>query len=224
MKYVVATIKPWNIKVFKNVISKYPGTWYLISNPNDLTLKFLDKIKPCCVFFPHWSQIVPRDILEKYKCIGFHETDLPYGRGGSPIQNLILSGKKSSKISAFRMTYGVDSGDVYMKKNISLNGSAQEIFERNTKVIAKMIKELIMKNLQPKPQKNKVTVFKRRSPAQSDISKNEFEAIDDLYDFIRALDAETYPKAFLKLGKHRLEFFDAKKNGDKLICTIKIVK
>lgn len=30
--YVVATIRQWNIAAFRDIISKYPGTWHLITD------------------------------------------------------------------------------------------------------------------------------------------------------------------------------------------------
>ena len=46
---------------------------------------------------------MPSEIIRNYECICFHETDLPFGRGGSPIQNLIVRGFKTTKISAIKM-------------------------------------------------------------------------------------------------------------------------
>jgi len=37
--------------------------------------------------------IILKEIFENYEIILFHMTDLPYGRGGSPLQNLIVRGK-----------------------------------------------------------------------------------------------------------------------------------
>ncbi len=37
-----------------------------------------------------------------------HMTDVPYGRGGSPLQNLIARGHTSTKLTAMRMTAEVD--------------------------------------------------------------------------------------------------------------------
>ena len=52
---------------------------------------------PKYIFFPHWSKKVDTKIVNNYECVCFHETDLPYGRGGSPIQNLILRNQKMIK-------------------------------------------------------------------------------------------------------------------------------
>jgi methionyl-tRNA formyltransferase len=56
-------------------------------------------------------------------------TDIPYGRGGSPLQNLIARRrKKKTKLSALRMVEELDAGPVYTKTNISLMGRAEEIY------------------------------------------------------------------------------------------------
>lgn len=220
MNYVVATLKDWNIKLFKEKISKYPGNWHLITNPHDLTPENLRKINPRYIFFPHWSHIVPTKILNTYECVCFHETDLPYGRGGSPVQNLIMDGKTKSKLSALRMIDKLDAGPIYMKKNISLHGSAREIFERMAPLVARMIEQIIANNPVPKAQTGTIVNFKRRKPEQSDLKEFKAKKLEEIYNFIRMLDAETYPKAFLKTGKFRLEFFDAQKKGDKLTTQV----
>lgn len=79
----------------------------------------------------------------------FHMTDLPYGRGGSPLQNLIVRGHKEIMISALRVEKGLDAGDIYMKKPLSLEGTAEEIFIRANDIIEDMIEELILKNTPP---------------------------------------------------------------------------
>ena len=40
--YIVATIRPWNINVFNEVIVKYPGKWHLLTDPTDLTIELLN--------------------------------------------------------------------------------------------------------------------------------------------------------------------------------------
>jgi len=214
--FVVATIKDWNVRVFENVISKYDGEWHLVSNPKDLTLERLRQINPNCVFFPHWSWIVDKRIVKEFKCVCFHSTDLPFGRGGSPIQNLIQRGFKKTMVTAFVMNDGIDAGDVLLKKRFSLHGNAQNIFERLAVLTAKMIKEIIEKNPEPKPQVGKPVFFKRRKPSQSNVFA--LKELEKVFDYIRMLDAETYPKAFVLTKFFKISFSRARLEKDKVVC------
>ncbi len=203
--YVVATIKPWQVEVFKRQVANLPGTWSLISSPDELTLEAVAGYAPRYIFFPHWSWKVPKEIHEKYECVVFHETDVPFGRGGSPIQNLIERGHTETMISALRMTDELDAGDVYFKRPLSLDGTANEIFARSAHVIAGMIEEIVSKEPTPAPQVGEPVVFTRRTPTQSRIPDCSREP-QKFYDHVRMLDADGYPPAFLEHGGFRFEF------------------
>ncbi|MBU0981408.1 methionyl-tRNA formyltransferase [Patescibacteria group bacterium] len=215
MKIAIATIKPWNIKAAKNIKGHQV---LLITKKEDLTTERLNKFKPDFVFFPHWSWRIPSSICKKYKCILFHMTDLPFGRGGSPLQNLVLRGHKKTKISAIQVEEGLDTGAIYLQKNLDISfGSAEQIYKRMAKIIfTKMIPEIIEKNPAPIPQKGKATTFTRRTPEQSDIQKAIMDTLDDFYDFVRILDAESYPRAFVQIGKFKIELSDIKKDKNSL--------
>ena len=60
--------------------------------------------------------MIPSKIYQKFETIIFHMTDVPFGRGGSPLQNLIIRGYKISKLSAIKCTKKIDGGPVYLKK------------------------------------------------------------------------------------------------------------
>jgi methionyl-tRNA formyltransferase len=202
--YVVATIKPWNIAAFHRHHRSLAGHWELLEKRDDLKFDVLRRLDPDYVFFPHWSWKVPDEIIREFNCVCFHETDLPYGRGGSPIQNLIAGGKTATKISALRMVQELDAGPIYLKRPLSLAGSAQEIFERAAETVWDMIDEIIAKKLAPVPQSGVTTVFDRRTPTQSQLPAAGSPR--QLYDHIRMLDAETYPRAFLDFGRWTVEF------------------
>jgi methionyl-tRNA formyltransferase len=203
--YVVATIRSWNINTYHEVISRYPGRWHLVTKPEDLTWRKIRKLKPRYIFFPHWSWMVPADILNRIPCVCFHETDLPMGRGGSPVQNLIASGAKATAITAFRMTEELDAGPVFLKRPLSLDGLAEEIFLRASRTVADMILEIIETEPAATKQLGKPTVFKRRKPEQSEISPR-IKTLEELFDHLRMLDAEGYPRAFIRIGPFKIEF------------------
>ena len=104
-KYIVATLKDWNIKEFYKSINKKNKSWLLITDPKKLTFSYIKSVNQKFIFFPHWSKKVNTKIISNFECICFHETNLPFGRGGSPIQNLIL---RKSKLEEIIKTYVSD--------------------------------------------------------------------------------------------------------------------
>ena len=81
-----------------------------------------------------------RAIFDRFECVVFHTAPLPYGRGGSPIQNLILRGHKTSPVCALKMSTW--SMALSMTGRISLAGNLSEILERLNCSINKMIGRL----------------------------------------------------------------------------------
>tara|TARA_Y100000310_G_scaffold246636_1_gene251986 strand:+ start:1512 stop:2189 length:678 start_codon:yes stop_codon:yes gene_type:complete len=211
--YVVCGCKSWNKRVFDDVISSLPGKWTYIDSKDDLTIDALHQINPQYIFFLHWSWIVQAEIFESFECINFHMTDLPYGRGGSPLQNLILRGHKDTKLTAHRMTEKLDEGAVYLKNDLSLEGTAQEILERACALSADMIGAILKENPEPKPQEGEVVIFERRTPEMSEIPQDL--SPQQRYDFIRMLDGEGYPAAFEIKDGIRYEYHNARlHNGE----------
>lgn len=133
-------------------------------------------------------------------------TDLPFGRGGSPLQNLIMQGFESTSISAIQCTKELDGGPIYLKEPLSLHGTADEILIRASRIIENMIIRIVKENPSPTPQIGTPTYFKRRKPDESRIDISQISSLEKLYDFIRMLDGEGYPPAFLEIGNFRISF------------------
>jgi methionyl-tRNA formyltransferase len=196
----------------------------LIRNKEELNDVDLTQLNPKFIFVTNWSWIIREEITEKYKTILFHMTDLPYGRGGSPLQNLITLGNSETKISAVEMSNLIDAGRIFFKETLDLKGSAQEIYERASKIIyALMIPRLLNEEIIPISQTGKIVEFKRRSPKESYIDC-DIDDIRKLYDFVRMLDAEEYPKAYINHGNYRIEFFNSRLEDDTLLCEVKVRK
>lgn len=221
--YVVATLHPWNIEVFGQYSRTLPGEWRLVSSAEGLQTEKILKLNPRYIFFPHWSWKIPDALHSNIECIGFHATDLPYGRGGSPVQNLIAAGHQETKLSAFRITGGMDEGGIYLKKPLSLDGAAKDIYRRASILIGEMIAEIVRTEISPTPQTGPVTIFKRRTPAQSELPA-EPASLREVYDHIRMLDAPDYPHAFARVGRNLLQFTDAKMTENAVYATVKITR
>lgn len=220
--YVVATIKPWNLEAYRRRVGLYPGRWTLVERPQELTEDALSALSPRYVFLPHWSWKVPDAVTQRFECVCFHMTDVPYGRGGSPLQNLILRGHRDTVLTALRMTSAMDAGPVYLKRPLSLEGSAQEIYERASRLAFEMIGEIVRDEPEPRPQSGEPVLFARRRPEESSLP--ETADLDGIYDFIRMLDAETYPHAFLDHGPLRLEFTRARRADGGVEASVRIVQ
>jgi methionyl-tRNA formyltransferase len=131
-------------------------------------------------------------------------TDVPFGRGGSPLQNLIVRGHRETTLTALRMTDQIDAGPVYLKRPLSLEGAAEEIYIRATRLSLEMAEEITRLEPIPVPQKGTPVHFERRTPEQSRI--HQPATLDELHDFIRMLDADDYPRAFLECDGYRYTF------------------
>lgn len=204
-RYIVAGCRPWNRRLFDEELAGLPGRWEFAGDTAALNALLIAGDSPRFIFFIHWSQRVPDEWLEKFECVCFHMTDVPYGRGGSPLQNLIVRGHQETKLTALRMVHEMDAGPVYAQEPLSLEGSAEQIYLRAGRLSARMIKQLVKDEPAPVPQSGEAVIFKRRTPAQSRMP-DDLAGLHSLHDFVRMLDAEGYPHAFIEHGKFRFEF------------------
>ena len=86
-----------------------------------------------------------------------------------------------------------------------------------------MILEIIKSNLTPSKQIGQPYNFKRRTPEMSNII--DLKKLDEIYDYIRMLDAEGYPKAFFETKFFKFEFDGASLSPDgKVLANVKIIK
>lgn len=214
-RYVIATTKSWNIRNAERLVEKYPDDQFaLITDENELTAEFLNAFHPRYLFFPHWPWIIPAEICGNYDCVVFHMTDLPFGRGGSPLQNLLVRGIYETKISAIKVDAGIDTGPVYFKEPLDISeGNADAIFHSASEIVFdRMIPRLMEGEMTPHPQEGEAVTFKRRRPAESEIPSGLSQR--QIYDFIRMLDGEGYPAAYKRCGDGKVYYRKARLEGD----------
>ena len=217
---VIVSDRPWHSELATRLTRRTGRTFVHISDPVDLTIEHLGAISPEFVFFPHWSHRIDRRIHETFACVIFHMTDLPFGRGGSPLQNLIVRGFSETKISALRCVSELDAGPIYLKRSLSLLGTAEEIFLRASDVIEGMIVEMLDKTPEAVAQTGVPTLFKRRKADEGDLALAE--SLEQAFDLIRMLDADGYPPAFVHIGPFKLEFTRASMRSGHLLANVRI--
>jgi len=214
MKFIIITKKKWDIKNFNNIKKNI----FIFDEINLIQIK---KINPKIIFFIHWSKIIKESLFEKYLCIQFHASNLPKGRGGSPIQNQILQNIKKTKLTAFKISKKLDSGPICLQEDLMLAGDAEQILKKIEIKSIKMINKIIqIKKLKFKKHVGKPSYFKRRKPLESRIDTSQILTIDKLYDFLRMLDAPGYPGAFIELNKFKFIFNNIKKINSKLSAEV----
>ena len=206
-RYVVASCRSWHQAGFQAVQARMPGEWVYVSTPDALDAAVCAR-PPRYVFFLHWNWRVSVALWSRIECICFHMTDVPYGRGGSPLQNLIESGHSTTVLTALRMVDEMDAGPVYAKRPLSLEGRAEEIYLRAGDLCWELIDWIIREQPQPVAQQGQATHFRRRTPEQSRLP--EEGGLRRVYDHIRMLDAPDYPLAFIRHGNFVLEFSHAR--------------
>ena len=83
------------------------------------TLAALD---PDLIVVVAFGKILPQNVLDypKFGCINVHGSLLPEYRGAAPMQRAIIDGKKETGITTMVMADGIDTGDMLLKRKISI--------------------------------------------------------------------------------------------------------
>ena len=235
-RYLVAGCTPWAKRIFDTTLSKLPGEWEYVEAPDALESCVPDAMSsrgytlspPDYIFFLHWRWKVPPEIVNKYPCIGFHLGKLPHEGGGSPLQWRILEGQRDACLTEFRMTENMDEGPTLNERTVSLHGSAEEIYARAMREAADMIHWRISNPpAPPLPVMGERKFYPRRKPEDSRIPTGGHVLLSDVYDWIRCVDADGYPRAFLEYGGLRFEFeravlYDGRIKADVTITEIPV--
>ena len=217
--YVVATSSDWfNVGDIPNSLSEH--SWEFIKTREDLTFERLTSLNPDRIFFPHWNFLISSQLLNRWDCVVFHTGPLPLGRGGTPIQNLIEAGISHAPLNALRATEYIDAGPIFASREIDLSGSLGDIFERIREGVASLIEQIVLHNPVPQEQVGEPTYFERRTPEMSEI--NGSESVEEIYDKIRMLDYDGYPRAFLRVGRLRLIFSNSEKSKGSVTASVVI--
>ena len=70
-----------------------------------------------------FGQLLTEEILNmpKFGCINIHASLLPAYRGAAPIQRVIINGEEKTGVTIQQMAKGLDTGDMLLKKEISID-------------------------------------------------------------------------------------------------------
>lgn len=205
MKIIGVSYRDWAIKIYEHIAKSTNHTVLIIRNYDQYDDQVVKDFAPDLVLYYGWSWKVSEEILDQFPCVMLHPADLPKYRGGSPIQNQIINGVKDSAVTLFFMTEQIDGGDIISKRPLSLRGHIDEIFDRMTCLGIEQTMELLERKYERIPQNHaEATVYKRRTPAESEITLEEIKTKSGEYLFnkIRMLE-DPYPNAFITTADGR---------------------
>ena len=210
-KILCVTYRSWATDIYNALSRDLPNhDFKIINNKSDFDESIIDEFNPDIILWYGWSWIVPDRILDKYTSLCLHPSPLPKYRGGSPIQNQIIDGVKTSAVTIFKMGKGLDDGDIISQLPLSLEGDINDIFKRMSYLGFSSTFDIITKGYLLREQDHKqATNCKRRKPSDSEITINEIKnnTAKYLHNKIRML-TDPYPNAYIKC-----------KDGSKLYLT-----
>jgi methionyl-tRNA formyltransferase len=191
----------------------------LIDNPNSWIVPFCrtlqEELKQSGYFvnlLHQHEEVIAGDILILLSCekkfkdlkknkfnLVVHESQLPQGKGWSPLTWQVLEGKKTIPVSLFEAAESIDSGQIYDVQSIKLVG--HELIDELRALQFKATRQLIFNfidkypNNLGKPQVGESSIYPKRGPAHSQLDIHK--SISEQFNLLRVVDNEKYPAFFV---------------------------
>ncbi|HEG43587.1 MAG TPA: methionyl-tRNA formyltransferase [Phycisphaerales bacterium] len=163
------------------------------------------------VFILSYFKLIEEQFLNKHKYnLVVHESDLPRGKGWSPLFWQVIEGKNRIPIVLFEAATGVDSGDIYIKDYIELDGNElhDKIREKQAMKTIQMCEKFLggRESIVPKSQKGEETYYPKRTPSDSELDMNK--SLLEQFNLLRTVSNEDFPAFFYYKGnKYILKIF-----------------
>ena len=157
-------------------------------------------------FYLSCGQIVPANILSQYRHnLVVHESDLPRGKGWSPLTWQILEGKNRIPATLFEAAEKVDSGVIYAQDWMEFEGYEliDELREAQAKVTIGLCKRFIDGYPQiceeAREQVGEGSFYSRRREMDSALDPSQ--SLEAQFDLLRVVDNQRYPAFFYLNGQ-----------------------
>jgi len=155
-------------------------------------------------FYLGCTRITPPDVLAKnHKNLVIHASNLPKGRGFSPMTWLILEGENTIPVCLIEATESVDAGPIVLHKTMQLRGD--ELNAETRLRLGQMHIDMCLEYLnsltppEGRPQDGEPTLYRRRYPQDSELDPNK--TLLEQFNLLRIVDNDRYPAFFKLHGK-----------------------
>jgi methionyl-tRNA formyltransferase len=157
------------------------------------------------------EQIFKRLDLNTYNLV-VHESDLPRGKGWSPLTWQIVEGASQITVTLFEASTKVDDGSIYGQETIEFKGTEliDELRSLQAKATIKLLRQFVnnFPDVHSKPQTGESTFYRRRTKEDSKLSIDK--SLADQFNILRISDNQRYPAWFEIDGqKFELHIFKA---------------
>lgn len=186
---------PYANKLMDHVISKFGFTVSLLFTHDKV-------VKGDILFLLSCEKIFKKLHYNKHNLV-VHESDLPKGKGWSPVTWQVLESKNKIPVTLFEANDKVDSGVIYGQNFIELNGN--ELLPEIKKLQGERTIELVLSYLENYPVIGKEQIgnesfYSRRTSVDSELDINK--TIKEQFNLLRVCDNERYP-AFFTIGNQK---------------------
>lgn len=154
-------------------------------------------------FYLGCVHVASPDILARNKWnLVVHASDLPKGRGFSPLTWLVLDGRNTIPVCLLHAAEKVDSGPIVYRDEIQFEG--HELIGEMRRVLGEKTIELCLRYLsgaapqEGAPQKGEPTHLRRRRPEDSRLDPHK--SIAEQFNLLRTVDNDAYPAHFDLFG------------------------
>ena len=119
-------VKNYNFVNLKEIADEYDLPFYEIDSIDGKRVKDFDNVLEDLsldlILVLGWYYIIPKLIREKLKhgAWGIHASLLPNYAGGAPLNWAIINGEKKTGVTLFRLSDGVDDGDIISQKSFHI--------------------------------------------------------------------------------------------------------
>lgn len=153
-----------------------------------------------------FSKILKKETLDLFRhTLVVHASDLPFGKGWSPLTWQILEGKNQIPVSLFEASVSVDDGPIYAQQHIIFEGYElidalrNKLADITYSLCSWFVSEYPASTRQPRIQKGAASFYRKRGPADSALDVNK--TIAEQFDLLRVADNKAYPLFFEHKGR-----------------------
>ncbi len=194
----------------------------LVDNPRSWIIPFTEELKKNLITAGHEvvlihdaKEVKQGDILCLLACekvfkkldlnrhnLVVHESDLPKGKGWSPLTWQVLEGRNEITVTLFEATPAIDAGNIYDQEFIKLCGDEliDELRVAQGKATIHLIQKFVsdFPDIKGRAQVGESTYYAKRTPEHSTLDPDK--TIREQFNLLRVVDNDRYPAFFINNG------------------------